>query len=126
MELTIRRLGVLSLGKIMGALYALFGLIIGGLFSLFAMLGMAAGMAGANGSGEDAVFSLLFGAGAVIILPIFYGVLGFLGGLLTALLFNLVARIAGGLIMEVEGMAPRAATAGTSGGSLPPTSPAQV
>ena len=118
MELTVRRLGVLSLGKIMGALYAVFGLIFGALFSLFSLIGM--GIASASGSGEDAVFGMLFGVGAIVILPIFYGVFGFLGGLLTALLFNLVAGVAGGLEIEVEGALPAAAGARP----LPPASPA--
>lgn len=45
---------------------------------------------------------LLFGVGSVIFLPIFYGVLGFVFGLLTALLYNLVARFVGGIEVEVE------------------------
>jgi hypothetical protein len=45
---------------------------------------------------------LLFGAGSVIFLPIFYGILGFVLGLITALLYNLVARLVGGIQIELE------------------------
>ena len=120
MELKVRRLGVLSLGKVMGALYGLLGLIFGALFSVFSLIG--AGFAGAGGAGEDAVLGLVFGVGAVIILPLVYGFFGFIGGLLTALLFNLVTGIAGGLEMEVDA----SAAAGWSGAAPPvqPMSPA--
>jgi hypothetical protein len=40
--------------------------------------------------------------GAVIFLPIFYGIIGFVGGLISALLYNLIARLVGGIELEVE------------------------
>lgn len=123
MELTIRRLGVLSLGKIMGALYAFFGLIFGAIFSLISMFGFAAGMAAGNGGGEQVFASLFFGVGAIIALPIFYGVLGFLGGLLTALVFNLVAGWVGGLEIEADGAAGGPEVAGAGGSPSAPTPP---
>lgn len=98
--MVLKRIGVLSCGKIMGALYALMGLIFGAIFSLLSLVGAMAGMA--SGEGE-AIFGLLFGVGAIIALPLFYGVLGFLGGLLTAFLYNLVAGFAGGLELELTG-----------------------
>jgi hypothetical protein len=42
------------------------------------------------------------GVGAVVILPILYGVLGAIFGALTAAFYNLVAGISGGLSLEVE------------------------
>ena len=120
MQLTVRKLGVLSLGKIMGALYALFGLIIGAIFSLVSMLGFAAGMASGNG-GEDAIFGFFFGVGAIIILPIFYGVFGFIGGLLTALFFNLIAGLVGGLELDVDSDQAGGGTAGAASTPGPPS-----
>jgi threonine/homoserine efflux transporter RhtA len=96
----IRRVGALSVGKVMGALYALLGLIAGAFFALFSVLGAAVGMA--NSQSSDAIVGLLFGVGSVIFLPIFYGVLGFVFGLITALLYNGVARLIGGIEIEVE------------------------
>lgn len=97
--MTLNRIGVLSCGKVMGVMYALIGLIIGVFFSLFAVLGAAisAGM----GEGDGGI-GMLFGAGAVIIMPIFYGICGFLGGLISAAVYNLVARIVGGLEMDLR------------------------
>jgi len=95
----LKRIGVLSCGKMMGVLYALLGLIIGAVFSLLSFVGAMAGVA----SGEkEAVFGLLLGVGAILILPIFYGVIGFLGGLLTSFLYNIVAGIVGGVELHLE------------------------
>lgn len=96
----VRRVGVLSVGKVMGVLYALLGLIIGAFFALFSLLGAAAGLANSETSG--AVFGLLSGVGSIILLPLFYGILGFVFGLISALLYNVVARLIGGVELELE------------------------
>ena len=97
----LKRIGVLSLGKMEGGLGALMGLIIGAIFSLVSLVGSMAGMA----SGEnEAAFGFLFGIGAIIIVPIIYGIFGFLGGMLIAFLYNLVAKFAGGIEFHFEQM----------------------
>lgn len=96
----IKRIGVLSVGKVFGVLYALFGLIFGAIFALFSLLGAATGAA--NSQGSEALVGLVFGLGSVIFLPLFYGVLGFIFGLISALLYNGVARLIGGIEIEVE------------------------
>ena len=47
-------------------------------------------------------FGGLFGVGAVIFLPIIYGVLGAIGGALTAVFYNIIAGMVGGLQIETE------------------------
>jgi hypothetical protein len=110
---TIRRFGVLSVGKIMGLTYALIGLIAGALFSLFAIMGSAISAAAADSSAGLA--GMLFGAGAIIMFPIFYGILGFIGGLLTAAIYNLVAGFTGGIEMELAAPATAAVPVGSPG-----------
>jgi hypothetical protein len=44
----------------------------------------------------------MFGVGAIIILPILYGIFGALGGALTAVMYNVVAGMVGGLVVETE------------------------
>ena len=44
----------------------------------------------------------LFGGGAILFLPVLYGVLGFLSGALMAWLYNVVAGHFGGIDMQVE------------------------
>ena len=100
--MVLKSVGVFSVGKVLACLYFASGLIVGGLFSLVSLAGFAAG--GAN-AGPVALF---FGAGAIIILPIFYGVLGFIGGIIMGALYNVVANVAGGIEIELERMDHRA------------------
>ena len=99
--MVIRRISPLSAGKIAGALYAIIGLVIGAVFAIIGMLGAAAG-AGASEAGMGALPGMIFGVGAIVILPVFYGVLGFVMTAFTAWLYNLMAGLVGGLEIEVE------------------------
>ena len=47
------------------------GLIFGAIFSLISMVGVAIG-----GGDEPAWLGVLFGVGAIIIMPLFYGIVG--------------------------------------------------
>jgi hypothetical protein len=101
--MVIRRIGVLSLAKIMGVLYAGLGLIVGVCFALFSVLGGGAMMAsGAEGGAGGAGMMMGMGLGMAIAAPIFYGVLGFIGGLISGWLFNLAAGFVGGLEIETQ------------------------
>jgi hypothetical protein len=44
----------------------------------------------------------LFGVGAVVFLPICYGVFGAIGGAVTAVMYNFIAGMVGGLSVETE------------------------
>ena len=44
----------------------------------------------------------MFGAAAIVVLPIFYGLLGFLGTLIMTSLFNLVVGITGGIEVDAS------------------------
>jgi hypothetical protein len=95
--MVVKRIGPLSLAKISGMLYGLMGLIFGAIISLFSLVG------GALAPGKDAGFAgMLFGAAAVVILPIFYGLLGFVMSLIGAFLYNLVAGWVGGVELDVQ------------------------
>ncbi len=97
--MVLKSIGVASCAKLMGAMYAAIGLILGAMFALLSVLG--AGLAAAAGDG-NAFFGMIFGVGGIIFLPIFYGVLGFIGGAITAVVYNVVAGLAGGLELELE------------------------
>ena len=99
-KIVVRRIGVISLAKIQGALYALLGLIIGAFVSLFAALGAA--LMSAGGQTPASHFGMLFGAGSIIVFPILYGVIGFVAGLIIGGLYNLLAGLVGGI--ELEGV----------------------
>jgi hypothetical protein len=48
------------------------------------------------------MFGALFGVGAIILLPICYGILGFIGTLIMAWLFNIAAGIVGGVEVDAR------------------------
>jgi hypothetical protein len=98
----IRRVGVLSVAKLQGALYALLGLIFGAVFALFSLFGAALGGAFASGSHGHSILGAAFGLGAIVLFPVLYGLLGFFGGLLIAALYNLVAGLVGGVEIELS------------------------
>jgi hypothetical protein len=52
----------------------------------------------------------------MIVIPIFYGILGFIGGLISGLIYNAAAGFMGGIELEIEG---------DTAGFLNPPSPPQ-
>jgi hypothetical protein len=98
--MVIRHIGVGSLARILGALYALWGFIFGVVVALIALAG--AGMSASSDSPMPGWLGGFLGVGAVIFLPIVYGVLGALGGALTAVMYNLIAGMVGGLSIETD------------------------
>jgi hypothetical protein len=97
--MVINRVGPLSVAKLAGMLYAILGLIFGAIISLIALAG---GMAASADEPGAAAAGVIFGAGAVIVLPILYGCLGFVMTLLMAALYNMTARIVGGVQIDVS------------------------
>lgn len=94
----IRRVGVWSVARIYGAMLATMGLLFGGCIALFSLVG--AGMAGPN-SDLPAWLGPILGVGAVIALPIFYGVMGIITGAIGAALYNVFAGMVGGVSVDV-------------------------
>ncbi len=97
--MVLRSIGIFSCAKMMGALYAVMGLIGGAFVALFALLGP--GFAAAQ-SDEGAFIGMFVGVGAIFFFPIMYGIMGFIGGAIMAFVYNLVAGIAGGVELELE------------------------
>lgn len=98
--MVIRKVGIGSVVKVSGVLYGLLGLVIGLCVALFAVVGL--GAAAASNEDVPGWMGSLFGIGAIVIFPIMYGVLGVIGGVLMAALYNLVASITGGLEIDVQ------------------------
>lgn len=96
----LKRIGILSLVKMSGILYACMGLIIGAILTIVSLVGGAIGMASGNDPAAGFV-GLIFGVGAIIILPIFYGVLGAVTGAFGGFIYNLVASVAGGVELDL-------------------------
>lgn len=94
--MVIRRVGVFSLAKVSGALYAVLGLLIGACISLFSVIG-------SSFAPKDSAFGgMIFGVAAIVVVPIFYGVLGFIMSAIMAAIYNLIASWVGGVEIEVQ------------------------
>jgi hypothetical protein len=105
-EMTIRRFGVFSVAKMYGLLMFVFGVIIGVIYGLVFII-MGASMA-AIAPGADAtaggVSTVVIGIIMMIGIPIMYGIMGFIGGAIGALIYNAMAGIIGGVQFELEGV----------------------
>ena len=93
----VRRIGVLSAGKLSGLINCFFGIIAGGWFALVSL-----GVQKPPGDAPSDLFRSLVGIGAVFYLPVLNGVLGFVGGVLGAWLYNYVVPLVGGLEIELS------------------------
>jgi len=88
----------------LGVLYACMGLIF---LPIFALAGLAGAFAqqtqqAQNTGGPPAalIAAMMFGFG--IFMPVFYGVFGFIFGVISAAIYNLIACWIGGIEVEVE------------------------
>jgi hypothetical protein len=98
----IRRFGVWSVARLYGSLLAAMGLLFGAIIALASMIGGASGAFGQDSPASAGPMAAIFGVGAIIALPIFYGVLGVVMGAITAGLYNLFAGMLGGIEVETE------------------------
>jgi hypothetical protein len=87
----------LKLGITLGILYGVMSVIfVIPFFLIVSLIGVASARSGAQAL--PAMFTGIF----VIFLPIIYAVLGFVGGVIAAFLYNLVAKWTGGVEFTTE------------------------
>lgn len=91
--MVIKRVNPMSAAKIQGVLGLIVGLIAGIIMAIFASL---------LGPLQKASVGPAFGAGAIIFLPVMYGIGGFIAGLIGGCLYNLVAKWVGGIELDLE------------------------
>ena len=91
----IKSVGVLSVAKIFGILYGCMGLIF---VPIFLIMGLVGAMAGP----KEFPFGGVLGIVLALVMPIFYGGMGFVMGAIGALLYNLIAGWIGGFEIHLE------------------------
>ena len=96
----IKSIRALSLGKVLGSIYAGLGLIFGLILAAVSLIGASPFVDGADAL--PPIAGILLGGGAVIALPLLYGFFGFIGGLVVGTIYNFVAKFVGGLELEVD------------------------
>ena len=107
-EMMVRRIGVLSLAKMQGLIMFVLGLIIGVIYGLIIMLfGAAMSSLGGRDAAMGGIGTVVGGLLAMIFIPIFYGILGFIGGAITGFVYNIAAGIVGGLKLDLESTEPQ-------------------
>jgi hypothetical protein len=93
-KLVLKKIDILSVAKLEGLLLAIVGLIIGIVVAIVSVtVGFAASL-GSMGAG--------YGVLAIIIMPIYMGIMGFVAGAIMAFLYNTVAERIGGIKIEFE------------------------
>ena len=97
----LRSIAPVQAGKVLGVLYGGVGLIF---VPFFVIAGIAGAFAGqgqetSSAAGAFAAGMMLFMA---ILFPVIYAVFGFIGGVVGAWLYNLIARWVGGIEFEVD------------------------
>jgi hypothetical protein len=98
MKKRLANVNPLKLGITLGVIYGIVSLIIVvPLFLLMSLVGAASAAKG-NGQALPALFSGVF----IIFLPVIYAVLGFIGGVIMAFVYNLVAKWTGGVEFTTE------------------------
>lgn len=89
----IKKIGVLSVGKICALLGGFLGLVMGIIFALATKFAPTAGIP------EMPIGTL--GLSSIIVLPIFYGLVYFISGIVGAAIYNLFAKWVGGVKLDL-------------------------
>ena len=100
----IARVSPGSAFKIGLALYAFLGLLIGALVAIFSLMaGSIASHLGQNAPpGLTGAIGVAGGVGAIIVMPILYGIIGGVAFAIGAVIYNLVAGWVGGLEVDIR------------------------
>ena len=95
----LKAIGPVSSAKVLGLFYAAIGLVAGVVVACVALAGATLGR-----GGEDVspFLGSMFGVAAIVLLPVLYGVLGALGGLILSGLYNVIARRVGGIQVTLQ------------------------
>ena len=97
--MVLKSIGVLSAAKIAAVMYMVMGFLAGLFFAaIFSM--MPAGLEGPDA--PPAFLAPMFGIGAIVIMPVMYGAIGFCVGAVGALIYNALAGVIGGVELRLE------------------------
>ena len=91
----IKRVNVLSLGRMLAIINAVLGFMMG----LLVTLGSFAGVDMSQGQVPAGSLVQRF---AIIYFPVLYSVGGFIGGVVTALIYNAATKLFGGVEIDIE------------------------
>lgn len=96
----ITHIGVISLGNIMGLVTLVLGSIFAIVYGMVLLIMLAAGMGG--GGLQPGPLEIGMVLGMLVVVPIAYGIFGFIMGAIYAVVLNLVFYMVGGLEVKIE------------------------
>ncbi len=99
--MVLRRIDAGSAFKVAFAIYGALGLIFGAIIACAALFGAAFGQ-GARPTSLSGLMGIFFGVGAVVFVPLFYGLFGAIIAALVAWVYNSLVGITGGLRVDLE------------------------
>ena len=105
MNLKLKRIAPLQAGKMLAAFYGLLSLVL----VPFMFAGMTiASLAARHSGGPAPAFPLMLGMGMgfLLFLPVLYALMGFIFGVISAWLYNLLTKWIGGFELEFEPTPP--------------------
>jgi hypothetical protein len=105
MQLKLRRIAPLQAGKLLAAFYGLLSLLFVPFMLFFMTMGS---IAARQQGGTTPALPLMFGMGLgfMIFIPVIYAAMGFVFGVLSAWLYNVLAGWMGGLELEFDSTPP--------------------
>lgn len=93
--LSLKRVGVMSVGIFTATMAAVMSFIAAIFLVILTSLGLRF-----NGAFNPG--AAVAGAGLLIIMPLIYGIFGFIGGVINAVIYNVIAEITGGIRLEFD------------------------
>ena len=104
-KVQVKRVGVFSYAKITAVTMAAFGVIIGVLYGLlFMVVGGALMAGGGRGSSGAGASSFAIGLIMMVAIPVMSGIFGFIAGALGAFVYNVASGFVGGIELEIENL----------------------
>jgi hypothetical protein len=91
----VKRVAPLQLGKMLALFYGIMGVILCPFFLL-------ASLFASHVPPQQRIGLMAFGTGFALVLPFLYAALGFVGGIVSAFIYNIIAKWIGGIEVEVE------------------------
>lgn len=100
--MTLRNIGILSCGKMAGAIGAGLGFALGSFFTVMSLAATVLQNFTSRVSPQESIFMF----GAVVFLPVVYGIMGFAAGIVSAFSYNLASSRLGGVELDIAPPAP--------------------
>ena len=101
----LKKLDVMSVGKVCALFGVIFGLIIG-IFMTIISASVSSLMSAmtplSTGMPFDPMLFIGFGALSIVIFPIIYAIGGFISGIIYAFIYNIIAGRFGGIVVDLQ------------------------